>query len=90
MKTSPTRFDSAKQYIEDCCIPVTETGCWIWTQLDSQERTVFNGLSIFAADLAYSAFKGPIPEDKEIVHKCGVMCCVNPDHLGLEIRHTAH
>jgi hypothetical protein len=30
---------------------------------------------------AWTLYRGPIPVDMLILHKCDVKCCVNPDHL---------
>lgn len=69
----------------DKVIPVTESGCWLWTahlmnkgygQFWSGERLVL------AHRASYSFFVGD-PLDLDVLHKCDVPCCVNPDHLFL-------
>ncbi len=71
------------------------SGCWIWTA--SLNHDGYGQMSFYDAELyktkgalsrierahcvAWELFVGPIPEGKEIDHKCSVRCCVNPKHL---------
>lgn len=59
------------------------TACWEW-----QQRLDKGGYGRFATQgehyahrAAYKLFIGPIPEDKEIDHRCRRRHCVNPLHL---------
>jgi hypothetical protein len=65
-------------------MPVTESGCWIWTGCDDGNgygAVSFRCKRWLAHRLIYMAFIGNIPEDLELDHLCRVRCCVNPRHL---------
>lgn len=65
-------------------LPDSPDGCWLWTAAVCRK-----GYGIFALNggrtsghrFAYERFVGPIPEGREIDHRCRVRHCVNPDHL---------
>lgn len=69
--------------------PEPNSGCWLWSGTCSPggyaqitHTSPHTGKKAkWAHRLAYEIFKGPIPEDSEIDHRCRVRCCVNPDHL---------
>lgn len=77
---------SPLERFESKYIPVTESGCWIWTA-----STYTNGYGSFfmkgkltgAHRAAWRIFKGLIPENMRVCHTCDVPCCVNPSHLFL-------
>ena len=59
-------------------------GCWEWKgSRHSFGHGVlsFQGQRIGAHRAAYSVWVGPIPEGKEIRHKCDNPPCINPAHL---------
>ena len=65
-----------------------ETGCWLWTgsmfQNGYGEATRgFIGKRIRAHRLAWILYRGTIPDGVQVLHKCDVKHCVNPDHLYL-------
>lgn len=73
-------------------IPVTESGCWLWT--GAMSKTGYGNIcsgqdrppkrSLRATHLALEFFKGQIVPDGFLVcHKCDVPLCVNPSHLFL-------
>lgn len=65
-------------------IPVTESGCWLWTgyvMANGYARYWRADGSTMAHRYAYQLHKGPIPEGLQLDHLCRVRCCVNPDHL---------
>jgi hypothetical protein len=66
--------------------PVTESGCWIWTAaLGATGYGRFHlgvrGRPIEAHRAAWEIYRGPIPRDGLVLHKCDVRACVNPAHL---------
>lgn len=59
-------------------------GCHIWkgsTFKSGYGRMKIDEKTIRVHRLAYMLFKGPISEDKIIMHICNNKLCVNPDHL---------
>lgn len=67
-------------------MPVTESGCWIWTAhiTKSGYGAIQIGHSPSRAHrVSYQIHKGAIPEGMMVLHKCDVRSCVNPDHLYL-------
>lgn len=65
-------------------IPVTETGCWLWT--GSIDRYGYGRMSVdyketSAPRLSWKLHKGEIPKGLHVLHKCDTPACVNPDHL---------
>lgn len=70
---------------EDKFMPEPNSGCWLWFGCSSEGYGQFNlhGKTFYAHRLAYELYKNPIPEEMQVLHKCDVPCCVNPDHLWL-------
>lgn len=64
-------------------IPVTESGCWLWTGAASAGYGWFWNGNIYegAHRYSYSHHIGPIPSGMNVLHRCDVSLCVNPDHL---------
>lgn len=72
-----------KIYFEPNC------GCWLWggsTNYDGYGRVTINRRVRSAHRVAYAVFKGPVPSNLEVDHRCFTRCCVNPDHLTLATR----
>lgn len=74
------RGRSRRETIEAYSMPVTECGCWIWLGAGVRYGLVRGDR---AHRLSWKAFKGPIPENMHVLHKCDTPLCVNPDHLFL-------
>jgi hypothetical protein len=85
------RLDVKERFLRHVEV-VTESGCWIWTgALGIGGYGLFGGThwrktgvrekTRTAHRVSYELFKGPIPEDKIVLHSCDVRCCVNPAHL---------
>src|SRR5919206_966176 len=66
-------------------VTVTSDGHWMWIGgVTDRGYGVFkdeSGKSVRAHRWAYKHFKGPIPPDAVIRHKCDITRCVNPECL---------
>ena len=63
---------------------VAESGCWLWQGAKNPKGygTIgVDGQGKVAARVVYEAYRGPIPEGKQLDHLCRNHGCVNPGHL---------
>jgi hypothetical protein len=67
-------------------LPEPNSGCWLWLGGVNRlgygvvpKRAKSKGTTAHRA--AYLMAHGSIPEGMDILHRCDVRCCVNPDHL---------
>ncbi len=61
-----------------------DTPCWIWQKsikASGHGQVAVAGSPMLAHRHYYELEKGPIPKRAQVVQKCGVRACVNPDHL---------
>jgi hypothetical protein len=66
------------------CIPITETGCFIWLGKVNEKgygKVIFNGKEKRAHRVVYEHFNGSIPKGMLVRHKCDVPGCINNLHL---------
>lgn len=60
------------------------SGCWLWAGgvgATGYGRFHLEGKATSAHRAAYRLFVGPIPNGKNVCHKCDVRGCVRPSHL---------
>jgi hypothetical protein len=65
-------------------IPEPNSGCHLWLgHINNSGYAHVNrrGKMILGHRLAWTVAKGPIPSGLQVLHRCDVRACVNPDHL---------
>ncbi len=75
-----------KERFEEKYIACPMSGCWLWTaSLNSWGYGNMRGLDRVERShrIAWQLYRGEIPLDLQVCHKCDVPSCVNPDHLYL-------
>lgn len=67
-------------------IPEPTSGCWLWCAKCSGKgygQLNYKGTYWQAHRSAWSEWRGQIPEGLQVLHRCDVPACINPDHLFL-------
>lgn len=75
---------AARAYLEARTIPVTEVGCWLWTESlkpNGYGRAWWKGKTTTAHRVALVAKLGFMPKGKLGQHKCDNRWCANPEHV---------
>lgn len=63
---------------------VKTEGCWIWLGVKNPSghgRFWWCGKFVMAYIWSWERLNGPVPENKELHHKCENPSCVRPEHL---------
>lgn len=71
---------------DDKYIPEPNSGCWLWIgayDRNGYGRITRGGKTRIASRYIWEQKYGPIPKGMNVLHRCDVTCCVNPDHLFL-------
>jgi len=85
-------FDEVHALLLARCIPEPNTGCLLWegsiVHPKPGKRQVYgnirlDGKMVKTHRVAYEAAFGPIPAGAQVLHRCDVGLCCNPDHLFL-------
>jgi hypothetical protein len=66
--------------------PEPNSGCWLWIGALLQNgyaQFSIESRSIRAHRASWEIHCGPIPGDAQVLHRCDMPACVNPDHLFL-------
>lgn len=81
----PGNIEELKSRIR-CNSDTVPSGCWEWALTRTAQGygyTTSSGLRGAAHRFSYAAFKGPVPKNTVVRHRCDNPPCVNPDHLEL-------
>jgi hypothetical protein len=54
--------------------------CWQFTGTCTPYGRIAKAQDSYAHRLGWKLLRGPIPEGKELHHRCGLHACWNPDH----------
>lgn len=80
------RYGTIEQRFEAQYIPEPNSGCWIWFGPSDEfgyGRFRQGASKIRGHRLSYELANGSIPNGTNVLHRCDMSCCVNPDHLWL-------
>ena len=86
--------DELRERIRNSVCIDSSSGCWLWlpakdTRWGYGYLWINHGISwkdgklVKASRLSYGLFNGEIGRDMQVLHRCDVPACVNPEHLFL-------
>lgn len=65
---------------------ITESGCWVWMGAmfsDGYGQMKINRRKELAHRISWRLHSSQIANGLDVLHRCDIPCCVNPDHLFL-------
>ena len=77
---------SLEERLDYYSMPEPMSGCQLWliyADPNGYGRMKWDGTYQLAHRLAWKAHRGQIPDGIDVLHKCDVPSCINPDHLFL-------
>ncbi len=83
IERNKSRKENTQDYILSR-ISKAKNDCWIWTGTigsDGYGKAKRDGKTVRAHRLSYAFYKGDIPANTCVCHRCDTPLCVNPDHL---------
>ncbi len=76
-----------KSSFESRLIPEPNSGCWLWLGMQQVGKLYgifcWKNKSIKAHRASWEIYRGEIPLGLQVLHRCDMPQCVNPDHLFL-------
>lgn len=84
----PRRNPDLKAWLDERSIPEPNSGCWLWLgwcDNDGYGKANPSKLTThrLAHRISFEAYRGPVPTGIDVLHRCDMPSCVNPDHLFL-------
>lgn len=80
----PNKSPVTKEFLTDNCTVVAESGCWNWNlgkNGDGYGKVRHLGVDVKTHRISWQLWKGNIPSEMFVCHKCDNPSCCNPDHL---------
>lgn len=83
-------LEALKGRFEAKLIPEPNSGCWLWIGATAPTNSglaygnfYLPGVTSKAHRASWLIYRGPIPDGMNVLHRCDLPLCVNPNHLFL-------